>query len=404
MATRRHDVDALRAIAFALLILYHASGIWQRGSDFHMVSHHQYDWIEWLRIVVNRWRMPLIFMLSGIALALSGAMASPGKSIRMRSWRLLLPLIFGMWCVVSVQVYCEAVTKGEISPGFMRFWLIYAQAGSTAAPKGDGSAYGITWNHLWYLAYLWCYTMVLLVIGLLPKPGWFRMLRRIPPGVWFSLGVMWTSVCLIVLQPRFPETHALVGDWYAHLNYLAFFVFGFLSAGSSGFRTWIDQSRWWLLVLALIGITIELGLRAIGRGIIPLGDIPSGLLVLPWAELERCARALYSWSAVLAILAWGQRWLDRPFRWLPWANDSVYPWYVLHQTWLVLIAYWIIPLRLGAGLEVLLVVGGTVLGCWVLSDGCIRRSNRIRPLFGLKPLAAATRSTARHRRLANHRA
>lgn len=53
--TRRHlDIDALRALAFVVLIGYHASGIWQRGSDSHIVSHYQFDWIEWARIVVNR--------------------------------------------------------------------------------------------------------------------------------------------------------------------------------------------------------------------------------------------------------------------------------------------------------------------------------------------------------------
>lgn len=403
MASRRHDIDALRALAFAVLILYHASGIWQHDSDFHIVSHHQYEWIDWLRIVVNRWRMPLIFMLSGMALACSGAASQPAKTARSRSWRLLLPLVFGMWFVVAIQAYCQAVAEGGVEPGFLRFWMIYAQARTTAGAE-DASAYAITWNHLWYLAYLWCYTMALLILTSLPKPAWMGLWPRLPVGIWFVLGVSWTAVCLIVLLPKFPETHALVRDWYAHADYFAFFIAGFVAARSLEFRAWLDRRRWPLVWLALIGITIELGLRATGRGLIPVGNVPDALLSLAWAEIERCARALYAWSAVFAILAWGQRWLDRPYRWLPWANDSVYPWYVLHQTWLVLIAYWIIPFRLNVGLEVLLVVGGTVLGCWALSDGIIRRSNWMRPLFGLKPLAAATRSAAPPRRLANRRA
>lgn len=397
MAQRRHDIDTLRALAFAVLILYHASGIWQQGSDFHMVSHYQYDWIEWARIVVNRWRMPLIFMLSGMALALSGATASPGRSALKRSWRLLLPLVFGMWLIVAVQVYCEAVTKGEIEPGFLRFWLLYAQAGHAAG----ASPHGITWNHLWYLAYLWCYTMLILLWLAVAKPLSMRPMQRISTGLWLCLGVASTIVCLLVLQPRFPETHALVGDWYAHAHYFSFFVAGFLSSQSLHFRFWLDRWRWRLIPIAMAAIMVELGLRATGRGMFPLDDVPDSLLALPWGAIERVARAIYSWSAVLAILAWGQRLLDKPFRWLPWANDSVYSWYILHQTLLVLIAYWLVPLRLGIGWETLMVIGGTLVGCWVLTDGAIRRVAWLRPLFGLKSLAAAPRSIAPRRHLAN---
>ena len=41
--TRRHDIDALRALAFALLVLYHACMLWVAGEDWgwHVKSTHQ---------------------------------------------------------------------------------------------------------------------------------------------------------------------------------------------------------------------------------------------------------------------------------------------------------------------------------------------------------------------------
>jgi hypothetical protein len=246
--------------------------------------------------------------------------------------------------------------------------------------------------------------MLLLIMVAARKPRIASPLRRIPIGIWFCLGILWSTACLILVLPRFPETHALFGDWHAHAQYLVFFMAGYLSARSLRFQTWLSQWRWGLLLLALIGITAELGLRAIGRGLLPAGNVPGSLLVLPWGGIERSARALYMWSAVFAILAWGHRWLNRPYRWLPWANDSVYPWYILHQTWLVLIAYWIVPLRLGAGFEIAAVIGGTVLGCWAMSDGVIRGSRWLRPMFGLKPLRAGPRSIAPPARRASRQA
>ncbi len=69
--SRRHDIDTLRVIAFALLIVYHVGMVYVAGWDFHIKSPHQQAWLQWPMVAVNRWRMPLIFMLSGIALALS---------------------------------------------------------------------------------------------------------------------------------------------------------------------------------------------------------------------------------------------------------------------------------------------------------------------------------------------
>jgi glucans biosynthesis protein C len=49
-----------------------------------------------------------------------------------------------------------------------------------------------------------------------------------------------------------------------------------------------------------------------------------------------------------------------------------------------LLAYWLVPLKLGAVWEALLVGGGTVLGCWVFTSWAIARTNLLRPLFGMK--------------------
>lgn len=106
--------------------------------------------------------------------------------------------------------------------------------------------------------------------------------------------------------------------------------------------------------------------------------------MLPSGDIGHAGRALYMWTALLAIFGWGYTWLNRPFRWLPYATEAVYPWYTLHQSLIVLLAYWLIPLNLGGGIESTLVIGGTIAGCLVLHELVIRRVGFLRPLFGLK--------------------
>ncbi len=395
--TRRHDIDALRVLAFGLLILYHVGMVYVAEWGFHVKSAHTYEWLQWPMIAINRWRMPLLFVLSGIALglALTGRDGEPPPGwpmARTRSLRLLLPLAFGIVAVVPVQVYCEALANGVIERGFVEFMLRYLQFQPWPEGGWAGAEYGLTWNHLWYLAYLWLYTMLLLALRPALDGVHGNALRQWSArrhGIWgLLLPAAWFFACQWWLAPRFPETHALGGDWYAHAKYFAFFLLGYL--GSTSMRFWdaITSARWPLTLLALFAISVELGLRAAGRSLSP-GDLPAWALQVNWAMIERGARALYSWSAILAILAWARIRLNHPFPWLRYANEAVYPWYILHQSLIVPLAFALAALALAGWQEALLVLLGTIAGCLLLHEYLIRRTRWLRPLFGLKPQGMA---------------
>jgi O-antigen ligase len=129
-------------------------------------------------------------------------------------------------------------------------------------------------------------------------------------------------------------------------------------------------------------------LRSVGAGLVAIdpADIPDW----DWSMVSRWAHALYLWTALLAILAFGHRLLDRPRPWLSRANEAVYPWYILHQSLIVPLAFMTIPLGLAGWLEAGVVLAGTVLGCFLIHEWLIRRTPLLRPLFGL-PRAAVNR-------------
>ncbi|MEJ2256588.1 MAG: hypothetical protein P8X98_06210 [Woeseiaceae bacterium] len=101
---------------------------------------------------------------------------------------------------------------------------------------------------------------------------------------------------------------------------------------------------------------------------------------------------LNRWLWLMTVFGWGYHALNRPLRWLPYATEAVYPWYILHQTITVVLGYQLARLSLGPVVEPLLVLGGTVLGCYVLHEYVIRRTRLLRPLFGLASGPAGSRS------------
>ncbi len=84
------------------------------------------------------------------------------------------------------------------------------------------------------------------------------------------------------------------------------------------------------------------------------------------------------------MFGWARVLLDQPWRGLDYCREAVFSWYILHQTVLIVLLYWLRPLQLGPWLEPALLVAGTVAGCLLIHELLIRRVRWLRPLFGLR--------------------
>lgn len=378
-AARRHDVDALRALAFALVIVYHVAMYYVADWHWHIKSPHAAEWLQAPMRALNLWRMDLVFLVSGLAFGwVRRGHTVPGL-IRARSLRLLLPLLFGMAMVVPYQPYAQGVANGLIQPGLGAFLLRY-YAGSSWPPGAfDGWEAGVTWNHLWYLAYLWVYTTVLALLLPLAESGAGRRVRAAFTGLRGAalvlVPVLPLAVYSALLWPHFPPTHDLVHDAWLHAVYFTVFVYGYWIGMDTGLWTELVRLRWRTLGLAAVLLALYLGGLALAQrhgwhgwqqARLPLRWVADG----------------YLWAALLAILGWAHHRLNQPWPWLRWANESVYPWYLLHQTAIIVLAVALAPARLGPVLEPLALGAGTVALCWGIT-AVVRRVAWLRPLFGL---------------------
>lgn len=381
MQDRRHDIDALRALAFAALILYHLCMLYVAEWEWHIKSPHLAEWLQLPMLFMNRWRMDLIFLVSGIASAFLLKSGQAWRFLFQRHNRLVIPLVFGCLVIVPIQPYVQAVTNGAAEPGFIAFLAKYFTGGPWPKDAFDGWEHSFTWNHLWYLAYLWMYTIALFALWPLLDSSLGKRLRARLTGLrgaaLLVLPALPPLAWTLLLQIRFPDNGDFIHDWYRNAMYFTFFLYGFLLAKDAAL--WEEIQR--LRKLSL-GVALGFGGAYIALVANLPDDVDYGTQVLVWV-----LRNIYVWSMLLALLGWSKQCLNKPFRWLPWAREAVYPWYLLHQSLIVLMAYWLIPLHFNGPVEALLVLAGTVAGCWAVF-AIVRRLNWLRPLFGLKRLAA----------------
>jgi hypothetical protein len=277
--------------------------------------------------------------------------------------------------VVPYQPYAQALANGVVEPGFADFLRRYFTLGPWPRDAFDGAQPGITWNHLWYLAYLWAYTAAwLLLRPLAARAGGGRIAQafRALRGVQLVLlPVLPLAAWGLLLRPHFPPTHDLLHDAWLHAVYFTLFLYGTWLGADEGLWAEVRRLRWRSLAGAA-------ALLVLGPVLLPSLGAPAPVL--------RLLGDLYAWFAILAVCGWAYALLNRPWPWLAWAHEQVYPWYVLHQTVLIVLIVQLAPLHLPTGLEAALLVAGTIAGCWSLT-AVIRRSRWLRPLFGLKPRA-----------------
>jgi len=280
---------------------------------------------------------------------------------------------------------------GTFDAGFGRFLLRYLQLRPWPAGTFSGAEYGFTWNHLWYLPYLWTYTMLaLLALPMLRRTGGVRcadwLATRGRLWLWV-LPPVWMLAALLVLAPRFASTHALLGDWFNHAQYGAAFAFGVFASNRAALWAALERRRWALTAAAVSSASVYMGLRVVGRlldtGVMQVEALPGDVPLAAWKLVSTCAHASYWWTALLALLAWAAHALNRPWPGLRYASEAVYPWYILHQSLIVLAAYALIPYGLGPVVEPLSVLAITVAGGLLIHECLIRRIGWLRPLFGL---------------------
>jgi hypothetical protein len=272
---RRLDLDWIRIGAFGLLILYHV-GMLYVSWGFHVKSTHRLRELEPLMLLLNPWRMALLFLVSGAATRFMLGKCEIGAFARRRSARLLIPLACGMLVVVPPQSWAEVVERLGFSGGYLDFWFGHYLAfdhGFCRVEHGRQSCLILpTWNHLWFVAYLFLYTMALAgLIALAPglAERGERLLERSLPGVLLLLGpALLLGLNRFLIFPAAPPTYIVVGDWYQHVLYGLAFLFGFLAARSQVLAERTERLRWLALMAAVAAFLAMLWLRAQ-----PLGDL-----------------------------------------------------------------------------------------------------------------------------------
>jgi glucans biosynthesis protein C len=285
-----------------------------------------------------------------------------------------------------------------IEPGFFNFWWHYINPNTTLLPEHHSPIGLLTWNHLWFIPYLWCYSMLVLIFsGPLRTLAQNSLLQHVRASWALVVIIIMLLAAWFMLRRHFPSTHALLDDWYNHAKYFLVFVTGYVFALQGSWWQRVITCRNYFMLAALLCYGFLLADRHGAFDTLAAEYQVSVSIQLFYGTIL----SLNHWSWLFAAVGYAGFWLNKPTNaidknghLLRYCNNAILPWYMLHQTLIIVFAAWLKPLALPIGLEALLLIVLTCLGCWVGYE-LIRRFWLSRWLFGLKVQLFAVRLTSK---------
>jgi glucan biosynthesis protein C len=378
---RRYYIDWLRLMAVFLLFCFHAACVFHPWSDNYIKNDQLSPLIAYIFVwTLGHWHMSLFFILAGASTYFALKKRSGVEYIKERVKRLFIPLLFGTLVIIPPLSYLGLLNHSDYSYSFIAWFPNFFHL-QTADLSGFFLG-GFTTGHLWFILHLLVYSLVALPLFLyFNRASGRRWTERIA-------GILMKPAVLFLL---FPVPLALISKfpWVLGGNplfYITFFILGFILMSNQRLMDKIDRYR---LILLILGVVPLVGLITTSATNSWPANVPE------WADIMMDAyrNGFVPWFFILALLAYGRRLLNFTNRFLRYFAEGAYPIYILHQTILMAIAFFIVQWSLGVAAKYAIIVALSFAGTVLAYDILVRRTNITRFLFGMKPIAKKVRDT-----------
>jgi glucan biosynthesis protein C len=361
---RRYDLDWLRVIAI-LAVYFHHLGMPFNGDDFHIMNSESSKLLDDIMVYFEQFRLPLLFLISGTGTVLAFSKRTWKSFFKERTGRLIIPLFFGTLFIVPPQTYYQYIND------FNSYWQIYTEGRFET-------------NHLWFIENLYVISIIVipLIIFLKSKKSkrfinWFEKISSYKIGL--LLGGLPLITLTIVLKRYYPTGDSSLTNLSETFFYAYFFISGILFASSKMFWANLKKFRQFHLISFIISTLLFYGYYFMPNNIVA----PYLILSVRW-DIWYGLCSLLGWCFVLTILGYGHVYFNKPSLWLKRMNEAIYPFYILHQTVIVVLAYYIIQLDLNISAKFSILLVSSFLIIVFIYRFFIYPFKITRILFGMK--------------------
>ncbi len=372
---RLHYLDTLRVLAVAMVFVFHVFRPFN-VTDWMVMNDTTSPVAIAFEALVGPFGMPFFFLLSGAGTWFALRRRTPRQYTVERVTRLLVPYLLGSLLLTPLQGYFD-----------WRFWsareeqpLTYLQFLLDRWQGPNPTVFDWFGYHLWFLAFLFCVSLVALPV--------FLWLKREPGQLWVGRlaelclhrgGILIFLPPLLIVQmglrPFAPQSYG----WSDFVYYLVFFIIGALFVSDDRFARAIRRD-WWLALVVGVAAFLGLGVMvALGFSETWFAD-PS----LPGFYLWWAVATLDTWCWIVFMWFVGIRFLDVTSSWLRRGQEAIVPFYVFHQPVIVAFSFYVVQWHTSVTVKILVIFAGSLAVTLAIVELLVRRIAPLRAVFGMK--------------------
>lgn len=386
---RLHYIDWVRLLATLGVFFYHATRPF--GQLEGQIKNDEISIVITVifLLFLGPFGMPLFFMMAGASTKFALTRRTGSQYAMERIKRLVIPFIVGAIVLTPLEFYIQWIFNGRFRGSFLSFLPEFFRSMlSPSLPELLNPSIFETYGfHLWFLGFLFSFSMISLPIFLwLKGDTGGRFISRLAE-LWerrggFFLFIIPIMLARLILQPLFPE----YTSWADFSFFLLYFIYGYIIYSDDRFMN-VVQRDWKLALIGGIGSTVAMiGIAAVLEASQPgkvyewyvNRDIPG--FYVTWILIS-----INSWSWVVVALHVARKKLDFRNKWLEYGQEAILPFYVFHQLIIFIFAFYILKwdAAILPKLTALLLISFVVT--MLLHEFVIKRLKPMRALFGMKP-------------------
>jgi len=348
---RKHYIDNLRNITILLLFPVHTFMIWNDfGSRFY-IWQGENKFLSTAIVLINPWFMPLLFVLAGMSARYALEKRSTREFIRQRIGKLLIPFLTGLVFIIPFQTFYARKFFDNYT-GSIWDNLRYFFTHLTDFSGYDGA---FTLGHLWFILFLFLISMMALAVWrVVPYEKAEKYVEKLSV---YSVLFLFVPVWLMYYIGNF-------GGYSLGKN-LALYLIGYYVLSNEKVMEKLEKCKKILLILFVI-ITVASVMMYYTTSY--YGDL--------WVNFV-------GWISILVLLILGKKNFNKRTGFTEYFNQASYPVYILHQSILVALAYYVAQISENFFVQ----VTGILVGSFLLTLAgyhLIRRIPFIRKIVGIK--------------------
>jgi len=382
---RLYYLDWLKVFAILMVFCFHNAHLFY-FIDWCVKNKTESFGMTIFFLLIHFWSMPLFFLLAGAGTKFALEYKSKKGYIAERVKRLIVPLIIGMFLLAPPQGYLENLSKLKIQGSFIDYYPYFFSHLSSAWSL---KAFGDNTYHLWFLGFLFAFSIIALPLFIcLKKKIVQEFISKIASfcdrrGAIFLFAVP-VLASHLALRVSFPE----YSDWADFLYWFIYFIYGYILFSHIKFTQAINRHSKAALIIGIICILSIITLLSLGYSVswfeYPSYSVQSILFMVIYSIL--------TWSWIVFMLSTGFKLLNFSNNFLKYSSEAILPFYLLHQTIILIIGFYVVQWDTGIIEKFLFISTTSLIITVAIYDLLIRRINFIRLLFGMKPLRKPARN------------